>query len=470
MPLHRRRHHPALLVLATALVVSASAPAAGQAPGETLPAPSTSLSADGRTATDGARTLSVSRSADLAAAGEAVTVEGRNYDVNKGIYVAYCVIPPTNGLPTPCGGGADMTGGGGASQWISSDAPSYGGNLARPYGAGGSFSVTITAQPTIGSIDCRRVRCAIVTRNDHTRASDRSQDIFIPVSFASDDPAPSAEPTAPGAPAAPATPGAPAPDPGAPPPPPPPPSTTITTAPQTPPDEPLPAPDTTVDDDGRRVSDGTRALVVSRAEELETPGEVLIVTGSGFDEARGVEVAWCAVGADDAPPGPCATSEAAAVLDDGRAGEDDDGPSPGGPTWISSTPPDDPPGGATPEPYGPSGSFGLGLAAVAEIDEDTDCREVQCAVVTRPDPARPLDRSQELVLPVSFAEVEADVDEPGPEEEAEADEPVAAPAAPVSTTDDGSSALPVLLGGLAVLVVAGGAVTAVIRSRRAGAT
>jgi hypothetical protein len=33
-------------------------------------------------------------------------------------------------------------------------------------------------------VDCREVACAIYTRNDHTAAADRVQDLHIPVGFA----------------------------------------------------------------------------------------------------------------------------------------------------------------------------------------------------------------------------------------------------------------------------------------------
>jgi hypothetical protein len=33
-------------------------------------------------------------------------------------------------------------------------------------------------------VDCREVACALYTRNDHTAAADRVQDLYIPVGFA----------------------------------------------------------------------------------------------------------------------------------------------------------------------------------------------------------------------------------------------------------------------------------------------
>lgn len=80
-----------------------------------------------------------------------------------------------------------MAGASGVSHWISSNPPPHGEGLAEPYGPNGSFSVMLAISPALSaSIDCRRVRCAVVTRNDHVRSSDRSQDVFVPVTFAAD--------------------------------------------------------------------------------------------------------------------------------------------------------------------------------------------------------------------------------------------------------------------------------------------
>ncbi len=131
--------------------------------------------------------ISVSKTANLAAGGETVNVSGTCFDVNKGIYVAFCVVPAPGSAPTPCGGGVDMSGAGGLSHWISSNPPPYGVGVAIPYGPGGSFTVSMHPSATLNpTVDCRRVRCAIVTRNDHTRTSDRGQDVIVPVTFAAD--------------------------------------------------------------------------------------------------------------------------------------------------------------------------------------------------------------------------------------------------------------------------------------------
>lgn len=126
--------------------------------------------------------------------GTTVNVSGSGFDTSKGIYIAYCVVPAGGGLPTPCGGGVDMSGSTGASVWISNDPPPYGRDLARPFDDGGSFQTSVTVSSTIGSYDCREVTCAIVTRADHLRPSDRSQDTAVVISFAEATPPPPPEP------------------------------------------------------------------------------------------------------------------------------------------------------------------------------------------------------------------------------------------------------------------------------------
>jgi hypothetical protein len=129
------------------------------------------------------QTLTVTPTSRLAPVRQTVRVSGKRFNETVGIYVGLCVMPRPGSKPTPCGGGVDMDGSTRASAWISSNPPPYGARLATPYKRGGKFSVRITVSPRIGSIDCRRVRCAIVARADHTRANDRSWDVVVPVSF-----------------------------------------------------------------------------------------------------------------------------------------------------------------------------------------------------------------------------------------------------------------------------------------------
>ncbi|MCB0898707.1 MAG: hypothetical protein H6526_07460 [Actinobacteria bacterium] len=112
-----------------------------------------------------------------------LTVSGTGFDEAKGIYVAYCLEPAPGEPPTPCGGGVDTSGEAGLSSWISSNPPPYGEGLAKPYGPDGSFTVGIVVSPRIGDIDCREQTCGIATRADHTRSTDRTQDVFVPIEF-----------------------------------------------------------------------------------------------------------------------------------------------------------------------------------------------------------------------------------------------------------------------------------------------
>jgi hypothetical protein len=126
--------------------------------------------------------LSVSKVSGIKS-GDTLTIKGQHFDETVGIYIAMCVIVKPESVPTPCGGGVDETGATGASAWISSNPPSYGKGLAKPYRAGGRFTVKLKVSPMIGKIDCRKVSCAIYVRADHTRGDDRSYDIFSPIKF-----------------------------------------------------------------------------------------------------------------------------------------------------------------------------------------------------------------------------------------------------------------------------------------------
>ena len=114
-----------------------------------------------------------------------VHVTGKGYDRTVGIYVALCVTPVKGVAPSPCGGGVNMSGASSASAWISSNPPPYGAALAIPYRRGGRFDITMSISPMIGTLDCRQVSCAIVTRADHTRPGERRFDVVVPVTFTS---------------------------------------------------------------------------------------------------------------------------------------------------------------------------------------------------------------------------------------------------------------------------------------------
>ena len=114
---------------------------------------------------------------------KSITVTGKDFDETVGIYLGLCVIPKKGEAPTPCGGGINKQGVSQASHWISSNAPPYGSGLAKPYLPGGRFTYSLTLSKMIGKVNCAKVRCAITVRADHLRSSDRSYDLFIPVTF-----------------------------------------------------------------------------------------------------------------------------------------------------------------------------------------------------------------------------------------------------------------------------------------------
>ena len=129
----------------------------------------------------GAQGQSISVATSKFAKESNVSVLGRGFDETIGIYLAYCVKPKKGAAPSPCGGGADMSGTEAVSHWISSNAPTYGKGLATAFTPGGRFSQSVRVTKKIGNFDCTKVICAITVRSDHLHAGDRTHDLFIPI-------------------------------------------------------------------------------------------------------------------------------------------------------------------------------------------------------------------------------------------------------------------------------------------------
>ena len=368
--------------------------------------------ADDRTATDGKRSLAVSKVRDLNPDGEVIEVKGSGYDENKGIYVAFCLIPPKGEKPSPCAGGEDRDGASGSSVWISGRVTdqSLG---AKPYGPNGSFSLKIYAKAVIDqNTDCRSTRCAVVTRNDHFASDDRSQDLFVPVTFRATSattkpPAGSAATTL----APPVLP-----------------TTTTTTIPSQ-----FAAPDSAIAPGGLSVSGAGKTLRASKTTNLE-PTDTVEVSGDGYDAQRGIYLSLCAVGAPGAAPGPCASGSAGAQA------------------WISSNPPDY--GRTIAVPYDRGGAFRQRLTLTAVIDAEHDCREISCAITTRNDDTNAADRSQDLLLPVTFSRT---------------NRATATTVALRTTSSESNRSAPLAAGAIALvaLVALGGVAAFVIRKRSA---
>ncbi|MEU1510650.1 immunoglobulin I-set domain protein [Streptomyces sp. NPDC005811] len=175
---------PAALLGAAALV-AASVTVGALVAGPVAQAADTPRTALGK---DGQR-LTVSASAHLDPAGETLRVTGSGYDATKGVYVAVCKDNGDNRIPTPCLGGADQTGGSGASRWIvpkgSTEAPA---GVAEEWGDGGTFDVGLAVTGKDSGLDCTQVACSVITRVDHNGTGDRSQDVRIPITFQGQDP------------------------------------------------------------------------------------------------------------------------------------------------------------------------------------------------------------------------------------------------------------------------------------------
>lgn len=149
----------------------------------TLLSPGTALAASSAKSAKGPKgqILTVSQTTDLAD-GTKVTVTGRNYNTKVGIYVTYCVIPKKGTRPELCGP-YDITGRNNQSVWVSSNPPVFAAFLVTPFSRNGTFKVTIPVMRKIGDQDCTVVKCAVLTRADHTRSEYRLADVIIPVSI-----------------------------------------------------------------------------------------------------------------------------------------------------------------------------------------------------------------------------------------------------------------------------------------------
>lgn len=145
---------------------------------------------------------------------------------------------------------------------------------------------------------------------------------------------------------------------------------------------------------GPTVAQGTaqgptgQVLTVSPTVDLDPAGEQVTVTGSGYDETKGIYVSFCLLPPPGQKPSPCG------------GGIDLSGTS-GGTVWISSDPP--PFAKDLTTPFGPGGSFEVTITVEAAIAAGFDCRVVACAVVTRADHTRADDRSADVFVPIAFA-------------------------------------------------------------------
>lgn len=178
-------------LLTIPILTHSSAGSSGQEVPDGFVSETTATGADGRTRTV-AVTMPDGEPADLARLqpGETLVVSGTGYDSKIGIYVSICAIPSLPGeKPSPCLGGIPETSEGAAvaesSVWITNNW-AWAAFATHGYddAGAGSFVAELTVPGAVSNgLDCTKVLCAITTRSDHTAASDRIQDIQLPVAF-----------------------------------------------------------------------------------------------------------------------------------------------------------------------------------------------------------------------------------------------------------------------------------------------
>ena len=126
--------------------------------------------------------LYVSQTSNLNPNGTSVTVRGTGYDVKKGVYVIVC-SQAAPGPQATCIGGVNIDGSSSSSVWVSSNPPNYAVGLTTPFLPDGSFIIDLVVVAKSGALDCTVLKCGVVTRSDHLRYTDRTQDVFVPISF-----------------------------------------------------------------------------------------------------------------------------------------------------------------------------------------------------------------------------------------------------------------------------------------------
>ncbi|WP_150245017.1 HtaA domain-containing protein [Nocardiopsis quinghaiensis] len=127
--------------------------------------------------------VTVVPSENLDPAGDTVTVEGTGFRPGQGVYAALTAAPQSaDSYPGHHTGAVWLRG---------ADAPGEDGSFSTDVQVTGSYSKDGTAY------DCAETQCYVAVFNDHTDIANRDQDVWTPVSFATED-GPTDEPTDPG--------------------------------------------------------------------------------------------------------------------------------------------------------------------------------------------------------------------------------------------------------------------------------
>jgi len=126
-------------------------------------------------------------------------------------------------------------------------------------------------------------------------------------------------------------------------------------------------------------------LTASKTTGIKS-GQVIQVSGSGFDETVGIYVEMCQIVSKNVLPTVCGGG----VNMSGKGAAS---------FWISSNPPSY--GKNLAIPFKKGGTFSVGLQVQPKIGK-VDCRVAKCAIYVRADHTRTQDRSHDIELPISF--------------------------------------------------------------------
>ncbi|AZQ40799.1 hypothetical protein EJ357_38745 [Streptomyces cyaneochromogenes] len=141
----------------------------------------------------------------------------------------------------------------------------------------------------------------------------------------------------------------------------------------------------------RTVTDGgtTYNLSLTSPATATAAGQVITVSGSGYNTGQGIYVGLCVVDGEQGAnkPTPC------------LGGQDEDG-STGASHWVNNTF-----GGlfANSSKFGTGGTFSVRIYVKATLEDGSVCGQtVECAVVTRADHFDSADRKYDVHVPIAF--------------------------------------------------------------------
>jgi len=134
-----------------------------------------------------AGSVSLSKSTDVTASGETITVNGSGFDSTRGIYAMFCKQVGTSGTAAGRASGDNCAS---TQFWITGPGAGVPPSGTTAWTGTGTFEISFPVAAGFKAIDCRAtgVVCGIQTRNDHREPGVYDQDTFTPITFAPDAP------------------------------------------------------------------------------------------------------------------------------------------------------------------------------------------------------------------------------------------------------------------------------------------